>query len=152
MSKSKCWIKTDYVPETTEYITSGKWYGVELCENKLGGSIKCDDGGSIFTALQGSSHIQGDWQVFYGGTPPDPLECSTSKDNTEGDTKVAGSAALPVNGVQDVTEEVVYFLSPVYGCWMPEGDQEWEWDEKFEELLDKLKSGEYSVIHNTNIN
>lgn len=165
-----CWIKTDY-------ISSEKWYEVELCDNKMGGTFRCDDGGAVFTVLEDSSHLDGGgWQVYYGETPPENviihkssvtnneignlewattiLQEPTSNDNALREARVLVNQPLPVNEVQDVTEEVYSFLYPIYEDWYPKLSTSplWDNDEKLKDFLDKLKSGEYSVIHNTNIN
>ena len=84
---------------------------------------------------------------------PTTLQEPTSNNKSSGDTKVASSASLPVNEVQDVTEEVLEFLAELNDHIEPPHslkDSRMWFD--YEDLLDKLKSGEYSVIHNTNIN
>lgn len=106
-----------------------------------------DYGRFSYCCFEQSFHLnEGSWQVHYGETPPTISECSTSNDSTEGDTKVASSASLPANEVQDVTEEISLLYSFLYE------DHTCDLSGNVKELLDKLKSGEYSVIHNTNIN
>lgn len=155
MIKSKCWIKTDHVPNNCDYITRGKWYFATMEED--GVTWKDDNGEDRWSYLYKTFHLNHkDWQVHYGETPPDCntqptiLECSTSNDKGLGNSEVASSASLPVNEVQDVTEEALLVLElvPIYSDFSCSSLNY----VKYQTLLDKLKSGEYSVIHNTNIN
>lgn len=137
---SKCWIKTDYVPKGVDYITNNKWYLTEDEETFV------DDYGDVrIVHIPRCYHIDCKaWQVQYGDTPPDFVQEPTSNDNTLGDSQVANTPNLPVNEVQDVTEALesaILLLNE--DCNFVQGYT-------LTILLDKLKSGEYSVIRNTN--
>ena len=131
----KCWIKTDHVPKDIDYIKSGKWYEVTLRDGLKGGIFRCDDGELSFTALEDSSHIDGDWQVYYGNVPPDFVEEPTINDKPVANTKVASN-------------EVIQVLDRTSNDSISDGME----TQDFVKLLDNLKSGKYSVIRNTNIN
>ena len=174
MSKPKCWIKTDYLPEDCSFLTKDKWYFDLNGE----GYIEDDSGEVIPVNYECSSWLDGeDWQVHYGDTPPDcgilhrTLVTNNALSNLEwvptilqeptinnkalGEGELAHQASLPVNEAQDVTGEVLEFLAELHGKIYIYQSHDIEasrmWFD-YEELLDKLKSGEYSVIHNTNIN
>ena len=112
-----------------------------------GGRIVDDEGDIPIVYYLHCAHLDGkSWQVYYGDTTPDFLQEPTSNDKERGYTGVAGTHPAPVNEDNDVTEGVISWLTDVCNTSIINAVIISKKD--IEDFIDKLKSGEYSVIRN----